>query len=172
MKTRQQVKDIAITMVRQYGLINLSRAGVCEKADIPDGSFIHVMDCTFTELLDELVTELAAAGTDARVRQTTKKRVNPALRKQNILQAAVELARRDGYREVTRDRIAEAAGVSVGLVSRYFGNMNQLRIAIMRYAVKQSIPEIVAQGMAASDPQALNASAELKAVAAQSLTVR
>ena len=156
--TREQLKKIAKRLAKNVGLINLSRVELCREAKIPDGSFIHVMGCTFTELLDELRAEGIGNNSHA----VNKKRVNPELRKENILNAAIELAKAVGYYKVTRDDIAERAGVSMGLVSRYFGNMHQLRKAIMRSAVKQDIPEIVAQGIVNGDSFALKAPPELK----------
>ena len=75
-------------------------------------------------------------------------------------------AKTTGYSKVTRDKIAEGAGVSTGLVTSYFGTMGQLKTAIMRRAVKQGIAEIIAQGLANGDDHAKNAPAELKAKAA------
>ena len=43
---------------------------------------------------------------------TTRVRYKPALRKVIVLECAVALAEQEGYREITRDRIAEVAGVS------------------------------------------------------------
>ena len=58
--------------------------------------------------------------------------------------------------------VAERAGVSDTLVSRYFATMNQLRQAIMRRAVVLEIPEIVAQGLADGETQARKAPEALK----------
>jgi AcrR family transcriptional regulator len=91
-----------------------------------------------------------------------KKRLPPEERRENILAAALDLSRRHGYTTVTREGIAEAAGCAPGLVSRYFGTMQQLRRAVMRAAVHQEVLEIVGQGLTGNDPHALKASEELK----------
>jgi DNA-binding transcriptional regulator YbjK len=166
MKQRQKVKAAALKMVKAAGLINLSRRELCASAGIPDGSFPHVMGCTFAAFVDELRLE----DVDPPWKCVSKTRANPALRKDNILDAAVRLARVTGYNKITRDKIAESAGVSTGLVTRYFGTMSQLKTAIMRRAVKQRIAQIVAQGLANGDEHAKRAPAELKAEAAAILS--
>ena len=159
---RDEVKQIAICMVRKSGLINLSRRELCERAGVPDGSFPHIMGCNFAEFVEELKLENIQDLTHS----VSKTRANPTLRKDNILTVAVNIAKIDGYNNITRDKIAESAGVSTGLVTRYFGTMNQLKTAVMRRAVKQGIAEIIAQGLANGDDHAKKASTELKAKAA------
>jgi DNA-binding transcriptional regulator YbjK len=162
MMNREQVKQTAIAMVQQAGLINLSRRDLCDRAGIPDGSFPHVMGCNFADF----VNELKAEGHDGATYPVSKSRANPGLRKDQILNVAIGLAKEQGYHKITRDGVADAAGVSMGLVTRYFGTMKQLKKAVMRAAVKQAIPEIVAQGLANGDDHAKKAPAELKAQAA------
>lgn len=166
MMNREKVKQTAIAMVQKTGLINLSRRDLCERAGIPDGSFPHVMGCNFADF----VNELKAEGHNGAVCPVSKSRANPALRKEAILSAAIEVAKEQGYLKVTRDLVAGRAGVSMGLVSRYFGTMKQLRRDIMRTAVTQGSPEIIAQGLANGDAHAKKAPPELKAEAATLLT--
>jgi len=159
---RDQIRNIAMTMAEEAGLINLSRKALCDRAGIPDGSFPHIMGCNFTDFIEELKGDLMPSRTGP----VTKSRANPTLRRDQILNVALTLAAKKGYQNITRDGIAEKAGVSMGLVTRYFGTMNQLKIAVMRAAVKRGIAEIVAQGLANGDSHAKKASAELKAKAA------
>lgn len=154
---KEQVKQKAIEMVKSDGLINLSRSGLCEAAGIPNGSFPHVMGCTFSEFVEEL-KELDQ-GSNSEVNKT---RTDPELRKGQILSVAIELSKELGYHKVTRDGIAERAGISAGLISRYFNTMTQLKRAIIRAAIHQEIPEIVAQGIANNDDHARKAPPELK----------
>ncbi len=155
---RKEVKNIAIQMVKEIGLINLSRGDLCTRADIPDGSFRHIMGTSFAAF----VAELSAEGVVSATVPVSKSRTSPALRTDSILNAAVELAREVGYRHITRDAIAGRAGVSMGLVSRYFGTMAQLKKEVMRRAVKQQILEIIAQGLANNDDHAQKAPKGLK----------
>ena len=98
-----------------------------------------------------------------------KKRLSPKVRRESILIAALDLAKTHGYNRITRDAIAEHAGVSMGLVTRYFHTMQQLRRTLMRAAIKSEILEIVAQGLASNDVYAQNAPDELKERAINSL---
>lgn len=157
-KTRDEIKAIAVRMVKENGLINLSRSGLCAAAGIPDGSFPYVMGCNFSEF----VGELRVMGLNSPLRKVSKTRTNPELRKEHILDTAVAVAKSIGYNKITRDQVAEAAGVSPGLISRYFPAMVQLRKAVMRQAVRHEIPEIIAQGLAADDDRAKGAPPELK----------
>ncbi len=158
MTTRNHVKEIATIMVKESGLINLSRRNLCERAGFPDGSWSQIMDRTFVKFIDELKKD----GIDTTGHVVNKSRADPALRKKQILGVAVNMAQEIGYLKITRDAIAENAGVSVGLVTRYFGTMIKLRRAIIRAAIAQGIPEIIAQGLANSDAHAKKAPNELK----------
>ena len=99
-----------------------------------------------------------------------RRRLSDDVRKSTIVDAALTLAERDGFTGFTRDAVATAAGCSMGLVNHHFGTMNQLRRDVMRAAIRQGVIAVVAQGLAARDPQALKAPQELKDRAARSLT--
>lgn len=94
------------------------------------------------------------------------KRLEPDARRSAILTAAVSLAETRGYHNITRDDVAQAAGVSAGLVTRYFYAMPELRRRVMEEAVRLQIPAIVAQGIANRCPVAMAAPAPLKLQAA------
>lgn len=157
--TRDKIKKLAIELVREQGLINLSRAGLCSLAKIPDGSFPYVMGCNFSEFVEEL---RALDIPTSPLHKVNKTRTNPELRREHILGTAVTVAKTEGYTKITRDQVAEAAGVSAGLVSRYFPAMAQLKKAIMRQAVRYEVPEIIAQGLALGDDRARKAPQGLK----------
>jgi AcrR family transcriptional regulator len=79
-------------------------------------------------------------------------KLQPTVRKDQILAAAMRLARVDGYTHIVRTNIAAAAGCSTGLVNRYYGTMGQLRRAIIREAARIGDLEIIAQAAVAKDP--------------------
>ena len=91
------------------------------------------------------------------------KRMDPIDRREQILAAAVGMAGDVGFQKITRDGVATRAGVAMGLVTRYFGTMCQLRRHVMRSAVKNGIIPIVAEGLAIGDPHAKKAGPELRA---------
>lgn len=100
----------------------------------------------------------------------TKKRLQPADRKQEILNAAIKVAGRPGgWSKLTRDSVAKEAGCAEGLVSKYFGTMITFRRSIMRAAIVAENLAVVAQGLAAGDASAKKADPELKARALSTL---
>ena len=167
MSNKERVKEVALAMIEKSGLINLSRFELCKKADIPFGSFPHVMGCTFSEFISGLYKEVK----ETKVHTVNKTRVLPLLRKDQILNASIDVALNNGYDKMTRCEIALYAGVSVGLITNYFGTMRQLKRAVMRAAIQREIPEIIAQGLANNDPNAQKASDELKAKAVASIAI-
>lgn len=96
-------------------------------------------------------------------------RMAPDERREQILQCALEEARKRGYRHVDRGHISDQLGIARGLVNRYFGTMPQFRRALMCYAVAQGCAEVVAQGLAEKDPHAQKAPDELKRAAIATL---
>lgn len=86
----------------------------------------------------------------------------PALRKHEILQSAVTLALQIGYKTITRHLVARESGISDGLINVYYKTMDDLRRAVMHYAIEHRLVPIVAQGIVARDSVALRADAELK----------
>lgn len=89
--------------------------------------------------------------------------------KDAILNRAVSLSVRKGYRNVTRQDIATALKIAAGSVSYHFKDMRKLQAAVMQYAVDNSILAVVAQGLVEKHPRALAASAAVRASAARTL---
>ncbi len=99
------------------------------------------------------------------------KPIDTAVRTAELLTVALRLAAADGWRLMTRDGIARAAGVSYALVTHRLGTMDAVRRSVMRLAVKERCVPVVAEGLVAGDRQARKADAELRA-AAQAWVVR
>ena len=64
---------------------------------------------------------------------TTKKyrRLDPAQRREQMLDAANDLFAEHGYEEVSVEDIARAAGVTRGLVHHYFGGRTDVYVALL-----------------------------------------
>ncbi|RZJ26198.1 MAG: TetR family transcriptional regulator [Haliea sp.] len=90
------------------------------------------------------------------------KRLLPDDRKEQLLNVALKLAEKDGLAGLQRAAIAEAAGVSVGLVTWRFGTMVKCRREVMRAAIQRRVMRIIAEGVATRDPQALKAPPALR----------
>lgn len=92
-----------------------------------------------------------------------------AVRVEEVIKAGLQLAVLKGYQCVSRADLARAVGVTEGAVSNYFGTMPQFRRSLMRAAIRQKDLAVLAQGLAARDPYALEAPQELREAAANSL---
>lgn len=147
----------------EVGVVNLTRAAVCVKAGVPDGSFQGIMGQTFTEFVPTL------GLTDNKPAVVTKKRISKDDRKDHLLRTALTVAKEVGYTNVTRALLAKEANVSEGLVSHYFGTMTQLKRGIMRAAITTGVLEVLAQGLSVKDKDAEKAPDSLKQLAAATL---
>lgn len=97
--------------------------------------------------------------------------LSPDKRKELILAAALKLAVRHGYTNLTRAQVSEAAGVSHALLSHHFGAMPDFRKALMKYAIDQQNAVVVGQGLLVRDKIARKAPAELLQRIASTLLV-
>lgn len=93
----------------------------------------------------------------------TTTRLQPEVRKTQLLDVALRLATQKGLASLRRDQIAQAAGVSPGLVTERLGTMIEMRRAIMRAAVKSEVLPLIAEGIVCKDRTALKAPAALRA---------
>ena len=92
-------------------------------------------------------------------------RKDAAIRRQEILDAAIELAGESGYLKMTHSHVAGRVKVSPSLIRKYYVDKSKLHDAVMAEAVRLKIAEIVLQGLAAKDPIAHGAPTWLKVAA-------
>lgn len=90
--------------------------------------------------------------------------------KEKIMRAALRLAERDGFREVSRAAVAISARIAAGSVSYHFGNMKKFQTAIVRAAVAAENLVIIGQALAVRHPVAMKAPDALKAKALKAMT--
>ena len=90
------------------------------------------------------------------------KRMQGTQRKEHILQAALTQAGRIGFQFLTRDGVAEEAGIAIGLVSHYYNPFDSLKKEVMQRAVRENRKSIVADGLLYNDPVALAAPTMIK----------
>ena len=93
-------------------------------------------------------------------------------RVEHLLDAALTLASKAGWENLTRDGIGDAASVSYGLVTQRLGTMIELRRKVMRRAIKLRCLPVVAQGLARGDRTARGAPDDLKREVAAWLATR
>lgn len=72
--------------------------------------------------------------------------------KQQILTAAVTLAKSRGYRGVLKRHLSAVLGCGMGTVNYHFGTMDALRAEIVREAIRSDDRQIVLQAVALRDP--------------------
>jgi AcrR family transcriptional regulator len=79
----------------------------------------------------------------------TRRRLEPDVRRGQILACAVRLFGERPYAEVSTTDIARAAGVARGLINHYFGTKKDLYLEVIR--VMLTIPEVAVQSLPAGD---------------------
>lgn len=102
---------------------------------------------------------------------TEKKRtrLHPDQRRSQILDVAISIAVKDGWKAVIAHNIADTAGVSYGLVQGSFNTMTQLRRAVIREVLNRMdgkpdpkyVP-ILAAAIGSGDMAARKVPAEIK----------
>lgn len=100
----------------------------------------------------------------------TNKRLDPKDRTEQLLEVALQLAARHGLATITRNQIAEDAGVAPSLVSARLGTMDDMRRSVMRRAIKTETLPVIAAGLLAKDRYALRAPEDLRQRAIASIS--
>ena len=93
----------------------------------------------------------------------------PQARTEELIDAALRLAEKCGYMNVTREALADSVGISEALVSYHLGTMKELRRKVVRAARERPVLRVLGQALAARDPHALKAPPELQQKALASL---
>jgi len=92
-----------------------------------------------------------------------------AMRKAEILEAAILCAQAVGYQWITLEQVAAHCHVSKGTVVHHYGTMIALKRAVLAEAVARNLPDLVAQGLADRNPIALEAPEDVRQAALASL---
>ena len=77
------------------------------------------------------------------------RRYRPHIRRQDLIEVAIQLACGGHYLKVTRDSIAALVGCTRGLVSHYLGKADQMRDTIVIAALQQENLAVIAQALSA-----------------------
>lgn len=94
---------------------------------------------------------------------------HPWERKQDIMRAALRVAKREGYLNITRQLVSKECPCSTGLVSHYFGTIDNLRTELMHEAVRIVDLDVIAQGLAVNEHLLIDLDPKIKRAAALSL---
>lgn len=114
------------------------------------------------------MSAIATKGTSTM--KNDRRRLSADIRKEQILAAAFKYARKVGYDNLTRDAVAEFAGVSTGQVTRIFGSVDRMRDDVISHAVaavqagdsSKATLAIVARGLVIGNRSARNADYDVK----------
>ncbi len=87
--------------------------------------------------------------------------------KERIIKVACDLAIKNGYQKLTRELIAEYAETSIPLINYYYGGIENVKDEVLKYAIKNEIVPILAQGLSLRDKRTLKISQALKNKASQ-----
>ncbi len=90
--------------------------------------------------------------------------------KDRIMRAALHIAARDGFRQVTRAGVATFARIAPGSISYHFGPLRKFQTAIVLAAIAAENLAVIGQALAARHPAALKAPEALKAKALKAIT--
>jgi AcrR family transcriptional regulator len=92
---------------------------------------------------------MAATQSRAKPRKNPRQERSQAM-VETILEAATRVFVKEGYARATTNRIATAAGVSVGSLYQYFPSKDAIAVELLR-RYRESLVEIVAQRLARAD---------------------
>lgn len=116
-----------VQLANKIGIANIDAEALAHHLGIPRGSLRYKIGCSFTEFYEEL-KKLVPFDPSHLI---TRARVDPEFQKARLLHVAVKVATSEGVGAVTRERVAEVAGVAPGVVQRCFGPMENLRGAVL-----------------------------------------
>jgi AcrR family transcriptional regulator len=85
----------------------------------------------------------------------------PAVRRAEIIEAALRIAGRVGAQGLVRDRVAEEAGISSSLLHRYFGSMDLMREIIIQTAFQRGDTDVLYKSLSIEDFKKLNSNPKL-----------
>jgi AcrR family transcriptional regulator len=82
------------------------------------------------------------------MKKTNKRvRMDTHMRQEYILDAAIKLALQKGYKNVTRNGLADFANIAPALLNHHFVTMDNIRRAVVQRAIEREIIPIIAQSL-------------------------
>ena len=155
-KREQKILDAAIEIAAEGGLDSIDGAEIAKRTGVKQGT-LHYAYGSMGKLKAAVKARAKEDGSYDQIMNPlllNRKRASPTSRRRQLLAVAVLLAKQEHYQLVSREDIAEKAGVSAALVTKCFGTMPQLRRDIIRAAIRNDVREVVAQAIASGDPRA------------------
>ena len=151
----EKLEAAARELAEQIGKKNLKRDVVCARAEVPEGSFGYATGMKF----DEWVESLDLPDTDHPI---IGLRLDPALRKDQIILKALELSHQRGYVNIHFDDIAKELDISAQGIKHYYPSIDILRDTLMEKAIALDNYSLITQGVVNCHPMALALDMETK----------
>lgn len=140
---RTHIFNVMTTLVAEQGALNITLEKLCKEADIPTGSFKHLMGCNFNDFRRAFQSNL-----DAHI-AVTRKRLAAIERREQVLKQGLKLAESDGgILNVTLLAVAEKCGVSESTITHHFINTGVLRLAVLKFGVATGNARVSTQAAA------------------------
>jgi DNA-binding transcriptional regulator YbjK len=161
---REEIRAAALELADEGGLHCVTAKGIADLVGIHADRLEEFSGYTLEELIDTIAPEYRDELDNMK-----GKRVSPALRKWQIVVKAIGLSKHGGYFQVNFEEVAKAAGISTGLVKRYYPTVDTLRDAIVQKAIAVGDLDVIVQAMASRSPLVSDIPKELKEQAAKRL---
>jgi AcrR family transcriptional regulator len=91
-----------------------------------------------------------------------RERLGPEERKSQMIQAAFDIAIKDGFHKITRGGVAGRCSCATSLVTHYFGSTEALAEKVMEKALLEQVWPVVASGIVLDHPVTRSLSPELR----------
>lgn len=154
----------AQAIAAECGTQNLTRAEVCKRAGVAEGSFNSIAGERFSTFLKRIEGPRTIPGEGLR-----RQRLPTEMRHKQILDAALATAKRVGCYDMRAEDVALEASITRPLLYRHFKTAEELRQETMRHAVLCKDVEVIGQGLARKCPIAKSAPGALKKAAVAAL---
>lgn len=167
-----EIFQAAVAVAKRVGVRNLTRRLLAEHIGKNETWIMN--NCTMAEVRKSLAALPLPPGEPEPVRQGQPRSTGytpewRAENKQRILAIGLQLAESQGYRQLRRTVVADAAGCGAGTFNNYWGSFDAFREAVLAEAVRTNCAAVIAQGLADRHPTAMAASSEQRAAALEAI---
>jgi AcrR family transcriptional regulator len=132
------------SLVSSHGYQNVTLEMLSRAAGCPIGSFQHVMGQTYTEFKQQYITSENSAHV------ITRRRLDADTRRNSILQVSADFVEKTdgGMLKLNMVTLAEETKLSHSTIQYYFHNTEELREAVIAYAIANNRVQIINQAAA------------------------
>lgn len=144
--TKRRLLLEGYALAKQIGVSKLTHNNVAKKAVCSRNTITHYYG-TIEQFRSAVLAYGIEKGTMKEGDAVTTLRMAPAERSKSILDEAFKQAAEKGLGKFTRLSVAEAIGVTDGLINRYFKGLDGLRDAVLARSVLEGNIDIVADAV-------------------------